>query len=67
MPSNTERKQYVYYGGNLVEYLGQAEIFGKVYYDIRIGGVKKTVRASMCSAEPKQETKSKGNNKTCQA
>lgn len=55
MPSDTERKQYVYYGGDLVEYLGQAEIFGKVYYDIRIRGIKKTVRASMCSAEPKQE------------
>lgn len=62
MPSDTERKQYVYYGGKQVEYLKQANIFGKVYYDIRINGVTKTVLASMCSAEPKQEKqKEKGN------
>ena len=62
MPSDTERKQYVYYGKDLVEYLGQAVIFGKVYYDIRWNGLKKTVPMSMCSAELKQEKqKEKGN------
>ena len=57
MPSDTERKQYVYYGKDLVEYLGQAVIFGKVYYDIRWNGLKKTVPMSMCSAELQNETK----------
>lgn len=55
MPSDTERKQYVYFGGKRVEYLKQATIFGKPYYDILINGIRKTVPASMCSAEPKQK------------
>ena len=62
MLSDTERKQYVYFGGKQVEFLQQATIFGKTYYDIVINGIRKTVPASMCSAEPKQENKKlKGN------
>ena len=56
MLSDTERmKQYVYFGNVRVEYLGQAMIFGKPYYDIVINGMRKTVPASMCTAEPKQK------------
>lgn len=62
MLSDTERKQYVYFGGKQVEFLKQATIFGKPYYDIVINGIRKTVPASMCSAELKQENKKlKGN------
>lgn len=51
MPFDTEQKSYVYYGGTLCEFLSQATIFGKVYYDIKVKGVKKTVPASACSAK----------------
>ena len=66
MASDTERKQYVYFGGKQVEFLKQATIFGKPYYDIVINGVKKTVPASMCTTEPnepKQEIKKEKGNK----
>ena len=56
MLSDTERlKQYVYFGGKRVEYLKQATIFGKPYYDIIVNGIRRTVPASMCTAEPKQD------------
>lgn len=57
MSSDTERKQYVYFGGKRVEYLKQATIFGKPYYDIKVNGIRRTVPASMCTTEPKKENK----------
>lgn len=51
MPSNdTEQtKQYVIYKGENCEWLKQANLFGKVYYDIIYKGIRKTVPASSCS------------------
>lgn len=61
MPSDTERKQYVFFGTKKVELLKSATVFGKPYYEILVDGMIRTVPASMCSAEPKQESKKRGN------
>lgn len=57
MPSDTERKQYVYFKGVLCEWLGQAKLFGKPYYDIMYKGMRKTVPASACKTEKEKESK----------
>lgn len=50
--SDTERKNYIYYQGNLVEYVSEATIFGKKYIDIKLAnGMRKTVPATMCHTE----------------
>ena len=59
MPSDTERKQYVYFCGKPAQFIKQATIFGKPYYDIVVNGIKKTVPASMCTAELKQQENNK--------
>ena len=52
--SDTERKNYIYYQGNLVEYVSEATIFGKKYIDIKLAnGIRKTVPATMCHTEKK--------------
>ena len=58
-PSNTERqKLYVYYRGELAEWLKTARIFGRDYYDIKLkSGIIKTVPATQCTKQMEGKTK----------
>lgn len=51
MVLDTEQKTYVTYKGTQCQYISQATIFGTVYYDIIVKGVRKTVPASQCKTD----------------
>lgn len=56
--SDTERSEYVIYKNAYCRFLGQATVFGKVYYDILVNGIRKTVPASECRTEITKEKES---------
>ena len=58
MPSD-ERKTYVTWKGTKCEYIGQAKIFGIIYYDIIVKGLRKTVPASQCQQEQTSQKEQK--------